>query len=136
MANFIDTFPMISMSLNPLGSKQTTEIEARPGVDGTYIWLTGNRGEPFDVLTVVDTDGAIFSTELIRQYEQLIGLPVPVMYANTWLEKLYAVLNVRPVPEMVREIALGVGGTSATGISYGICAAQWTLIATDQDYGS
>lgn len=132
--NYIGTYPFIEMSMLPLGSKQTTEIESRPGVDGTYIWLTGTRGEPFEVITFVDTDGVLASTELIRQYELLIGLPQPVMFAGTALPKLHCVLNVRPVPGMVREIVAGVGGTGGT--SYGICVAQWTLVATDQDFGS
>lgn len=133
MDNYIGTYPFIQMSMLPLGSKQTTEIESRPGVDGTYIWLTGNRGEPFEVITVVDTDSVAASALLISHYEELIGTPQQVTFAGTIMPKLYAVLNVRPIPELIRQTVVGIGGTG--GLSYGICAAQWTLVATDQDYG-
>lgn len=130
--NFIGTYPMITMSMVPIGQKQTTDLEIRPGVDGVYVWLTGTRGEPFEVQTVTDVNSAQDAVVLMQFYEALVGTVVPVMFANWIMPKQYVVLNVRPIPDQCRQVLVGIGGTGG-GPSYGILAASWTLVATEED---
>lgn len=130
--NFIGTYPMITMSMVPIGRKQTTDLETRPGIDGVYVWLTGTRGEPFEVQTVTDIQSATDSIQLLQLYEAMVGTVQPVMFANWVMPKKYTVLNVRPIPEQCRQVLLGIGGTT-NGTSYGILAASWTLISSEEN---
>lgn len=133
-SNYIGILPVISMSMSPLGAKQGTEIESRPGKDGFYVWLTGRRGEPFEIQTVTDVSNVAASCALIQLYESMAGSLQTLTYANQLYPYYFAVLNVRPIPDMTRQILLGVGGTSG-GLSYGICGASWELLETEQPAG-
>lgn len=127
----IGTFNFVNMSVFPLGHKQQVEMESRPGVDGLYFWLTGERGQQFTVETFVDVANVFAAGTIFTQYEKLIGKVVPVVWSDNYMPKQYVVIDVVPIPEGIRQIILGVGGVS--GISYGICTAAWTLAAAPLD---
>lgn len=130
MADSIGSFSFVSMSMVPLGSKQTTEIEVRSGVNGHYLWLTGTRGEPCQVETYVDVATIALAEDKMNDYEGIIGTVVAVIYASQTRPKNYFVMNVQPLPGFPRKTSLGVGGTLGT-TSAAILGAIWTLVAVE-----
>ncbi len=126
---YIGQYPFVSMTQFPIGEKTTIEIESRPGVDGLYFWNTGKRGTPFQVQTFADVNNVESAGFLMTLYEQEIGKVVPVMFAGLYLPQQYAVINVEPVAEGIRQVSAGVGGLSYPSTSLGIIQAIWTLAA-------
>lgn len=117
------------MSLLPLSHKKSTLVESRSGVDGVFVWLNGTRGEPFEVTTFKDCATIGDADTAIKDYEAAIGSLANVTFAGVDQPKQVAILNVRPVPEQVRAVLHGIGGT--LGTSAAIAVASWTLITTD-----
>lgn len=128
---FIGDFEFISLSMVPLPPAQQLQIETRAGVDGVALWRTGVRGEPFIVQSFVDVPNLTQAQVLYDTYRTLIGAdPVTLIFADIpWADPV-VVLNVRPIPNEIRAILLGVGGVAGNfGPSGATCACQWDLIA-------
>lgn len=127
----IGTFQFINIDVFPVGQKQQVSMESRPGVDGLYFWLTGQRGTPFTVTTAADVADANAAALQFIEYEQAIGSVVSVVWNGNALPKRYVIVDVQPVTEGIRQTILGVGGL--LGTSQGLVTAQWTLAAAPID---
>lgn len=123
----LGAFSFIDMGPIPIGIQQKVEIETRPGVDGHALFLTGARGEPFQVQTVVDVANVAAGALLFGQYENAVGDSASIIWAGVAHAKTFDILQVRPI--QVNQIILGVGGLGGT--SAGLVRAAWTLIAND-----
>lgn len=127
----IDRFPFFSLSGPPERPFIQLELEARAGADGQSVWDTGERGQPFQLESIVETVNVIVAASLIADYRSLIGGdPVDMIWAG--LEVIgvkYVVLDVQPVPRGVHAILFGKGGAGGpAAISFGVCRCVWTLL--------
>lgn len=54
--------------------QETVQVESRPGVDGDLIWLEGNHGETFEVVTSVDQPSFQVAKQMVQNYRlTLVG---------------------------------------------------------------
>lgn len=119
----IGQYRFINLSGNPEGAKEATQLQTRPGVDDVAVWLTGRRGEPFTMQSVVDTDTFAQTTTLMQAYRDLVGTAQRMLYASQDMG-IVMVLDVKRV-EAIR-MASKSGGLSALG--GGLLTAEWTLV--------
>lgn len=123
----IGSFNFIDMSEFPPSTRESVEVETRAGVNGHSLWLTGKRGMPFSVRTIVDVATVTAGGLLMAQYEAVVGSQATVVYAGVPFNKTFDVLNVAPVEN--RKILLGIGGVSGT--SGALLVADWSLVAIE-----
>ena len=123
---FIGQFSFFSMDGFPEVAKQRPTVEARSGNDGHDLWLTGFRGEPVTVTTYRDCVDLTDSANTYRNYRDLVGFTVPVIYSGRQFESPFDVLGVTVQKE--KKVAIGIGGRqSKSGV---LLVCQWNLIAT------
>lgn len=102
----------------------------RPGVTGSAIWLTGERGKPFTVRSTCDAYHLNHAIELFLEYRTLIGQdPVDLIwndYHVTDENTKVAVLDVRRVPDRIFRMAGATQGLNPP--SLGWIEADWELL--------
>lgn len=118
----------ISLTRPPLGVMTQLDVHARTGVDGIEVWKTGDRGTPFQVLSVVDCADIATATALLRTYEQMVGKdPVVLCWADQAFDGKVQVLSVEALENHPKRVLGGGGGLVANSTALLRCV--WTLIA-------
>lgn len=104
------------------------DVHARTGVDGIEVWKTGDRGTPFQVLSVVDCADIATATALLRTYEQMVGKdPVALCWADQAFAGKVQVLAVEALEGHPKAVLSGGGGL--LGASRALLRCVWGLIA-------
>lgn len=86
-------FPFLTMTGPFTPAVEQMEDTSFPGVDGKGYWLTGRRGSPFSLQTMVDYPTTATANGIRQQYESWAGKFVRVFYAGQQWE-LVIVRNV------------------------------------------
>jgi len=116
-------FLVLQGSLQP--ARQTFDREHRAGVNGIGLWLTGTRGEPFQITTIVDCVSIAAAGTAFLAYVAAITSKKDLYYDGA-LWGTVVVQNV--VLQSIEKFAKGVGGIQDfTGGSGAILTANWTL---------
>lgn len=104
-------------------------IERRPGVDGIEITKTGQRGRPFQWLSMVDASTPAEAVDLLFAYRELVGQDaVSVVKENATSDSAGFKCAVLAVEERrIIALATSIGGLNPP--SRGWIEAVWTLIA-------
>jgi hypothetical protein len=109
----------------PAPPQQQIELESRAGRHGLAAWLTGVKGQPFELTSWADVANGLSAVQAIGLYSALVGAgPQAVVYGGIPLAYHVLVLGVQPVE--VTSTLLNVGGN--LGISHGLCVAKWQLV--------
>jgi len=121
-----DSFQFIDFSgVGQIAANQVS-VHSTPGVNGYELWLTGVRGEPFEVMSFVDAldyDDAVW---MVDRYRAIRGQQAYLILNGIPYNWAFDVLNVVPIDDGVRATELGVGGV--LGESYAEVSAVWTLM--------
>jgi hypothetical protein len=118
----------VNMSRPPVRLSQQAVNEIRPGMDGHAIFLTGQRGDEFEVRTFANVaSSAVESTA--HAYRALRNTLVTLVYNGVAEAKLYQVLDVQIVD--ASRTVVGIGGLATP--STGKVEASWRLICTNVD---
>lgn len=122
-------FPFLTLQGALTPSRPTFERELRAGVDGIGLWLTGNRGEPFQITTTLDCTSVSAAGTAFVAYLAAIVTKKDLYYAGA-LWGTVVVQNV--VMQRITKFQVAVGGIQAwTGGSGATLVAQWTLETLD-----
>lgn len=119
----------------PCGLSEQVEVIMRPGVDDVAIWVSGNRGKPFTVRSLVDAatvDDArgVFESYLTMKRQQHAMQWADYDFLNEAFEVL--VLDVQPArPQHIAARKTIVGGLNVDDGDDGFFLyCDWTLIET------
>lgn len=122
-------FTFINLTV-PVGLKERITRDVRSGVDGTTLWKTGKRGEPFPCVSVTDPANVAAAGVLLAEYQEAVGELLDLTWAGIHVAGVkFAVLDVLPFPNGMHATLLGIGGTGGT--SEALLRAQWVLEAID-----
>jgi hypothetical protein len=129
--NYIGSYPFLDIEGEvPLVSGEQLRLIEREGVDGVFIMQTGERGKPFNVRTIVDAPNLATAMSYYNSYVTAIDSdPLTLTWHGLNLSagnQLYQVLDVRPVPGMIRWVGAVAGGLNYP--SFAICMCDWTLL--------
>jgi len=102
-------------------------IEARAGVDGQTAWQTGERGEPYEVVSTQYAGSVSEADGLVDSYQELIGEIVSVTWLGLPRTDRVLVQNVVPAPQGVKAV-LAVYGSLAAIPYQARCTCVWTLL--------
>lgn len=129
MADSIHNITFLTMRGVPQRAQQEWEAVARPGVNGTALWATGSRGEPYAVRT--EEPILTYAAARLRnvEYVKLVNLgAVSISYGTTEFQQFAKVLAVRVI-EVKRCVRVKIAGNP---INYGaIVTAEWQLLPID-----
>lgn len=114
----------ISLSQPPDSVRTSIVTESVAGVNGYSFWQTGNRGESFQVESVVDLASFAACVAKYRFYETLKGSVQGVQWAAL-AQGNYFILDVRQVGPP-RRVLSGVGGI---GSGQYLLRCQWTMLS-------
>lgn len=93
------TFLTLSGAIDPPG--QELELIARPGVNGVAAWLTGTRGQPFQLIAALDCGTLADAEAAVVTAKALIGAdPVNIIKAShdySTQQLVFLVINVRAI---------------------------------------
>jgi len=110
--------------------KERPLLMDRPGVEGSAIWLTGQRGKRYTVITKTDAHNLDHATELFAQYRALIGAdPVEMIWAGLPMTNettKIAVLDVRTAPGYPVRMAAATPSLFPPSLGYIEC--EWDLV--------
>jgi hypothetical protein len=122
-------FPFLSLQGALLPSRPTAEREMRAGVDGIGLWLTGARGEPFQIQTILDCVSAAAAASAFAAYLAAIHTKKDLYYCSL----LWGTIVVHDVVLVsIQKFGAAVGGIqSFTGGSGAILTAAWTIETLD-----
>lgn len=118
-------FPFLSMNGTMVHAQQTFEREVRPGVNGVAIWLTGRRGEPFQISTTIDCTSAANAGIAFAAYHAAIATKKNLYYCSA-LWGTILIHNV--VIESMTAFRAGTGGIqNFSGGSGTLLRTSWTI---------
>ena len=128
--NSIGPFVFTALFGTPVVPAEQAELVARRGVDGTALWRTGSRGEPFQMRSLVDYPSIAVGHQMAYYYRlyqnQVAGLWLVqdgVNYAIAWGLHVN-VLDVRT--QRIEAVAKSTGGLNPPGLC--VVEADWTMI--------
>ena len=122
-------FPFLTLQGALFPSRPTFDREQRAGVDGIGLWLTGNRGEPFSIVTTLDCASVSAAGTAFAAYLSAILTKKNLYYAGAFWATVM-VQNV--VLQRITAFRGAVGGIQGwTGGSGCLLVTQWTLETLD-----
>lgn len=128
--NKIGPYPFISLRGEPIPPRQTLQIDDRPGVDGSEVVLTGVKGQPFTLVSMMDAVSFDQGSTFINDYQGLIEqAPVALVRGGVSSDGLgyrVKVLDVRPARIMAMA---GAVGNAFNPPSLAMVECQWDLLA-------
>jgi len=131
--NYIGQFSFLTLEGDPLAIGEEVITKQRAGVNGTAIWLTGQRGRPFKLRSTVDAFTLGYARHLYGLYRLLIGQFVDVIWNGSPITNetvRVAVLDVRPVHQRTFAMIGGVGGLCPP--SRGWVECDWHLVVIEK----
>lgn len=125
MSNSLGAVVFFSIDMPATAAAQQVELESRSGVDGLAIWLTGSRGEPFDITTTIDLVGTLATAQTVMNTYRAMkaGGPYTLTRASTALGSV-VVIDVKPISDEL--VVTAVGGVNGGNV---LLTARWTLVA-------
>ena len=122
-------FPFLTLQNGLTPSAPEFEREVRPGVDGIGIWLTGSRGEPFQISTSLDCVNVAAAQSAFAAYLAAIATKKDLYYAGA----LWGTVLIHKVSlQQIRKLSAAVGGVQGfTGGSGALLLANWTIETLD-----
>lgn len=133
MPDRIHNFEMLRLSGKPLRPGEQWISVVRAGTNGTGLWGTGHRAEPFNLVSVAITSNITTACQLYFQYNALRGLnPVEIEFAGYQEPNvLYKVLDVQPLQGEVRQQLRGVkAGSAANWQGWIVCS--WLVLPINE----
>lgn len=122
-------FPFLSLTGPLVPSSPKFEREQRAGVDGIGLWLTGSRGEPFQIVTTLDCANQSGAASAYASYGAAILSKKDLYYCGS-LWGTVMIQNV--VLQSTRAFRSAVGGVQAfTGGAGVLLTVQWTIETLD-----
>lgn len=122
-------FPFLTLTGVLVPSAPTFDREQRAGVDGIGLWLTGNRGEPFQIVTTLDCVSVAAASTAYAAYLAAILTKKDLYYAGALWGTI--VVQKLSLPRIAR-FQSAVGGIQAwTGGSGAMLTTQWTIETLD-----
>lgn len=136
LENKIGEHRFVLLDGTPIPPRDRVSIDDRDGVSGLEFTLQGIKGEPFQMVSSVDTDTYAEAQDLPSAYATLCGSDLVELVHNgknfTSLGWKVKVLAVRPPPGGIRRISGGIGNKISTN-SQGWCVCVWDLVAVDTE---
>ena len=129
LQNSIGQFNFISLEGEYDPEAQSIVIDSRPGVDGMEFTLQGNKGQPFPMVSLVDSNTLATAKQLIRDYKTLIAAGTVGVWKNGEVHFQCKVLGVTPLRIAKITTAVGNKQSAAAGA---IVECRWDLIAVPQ----
>jgi len=128
--NVIGQFEFIALHGSPVPPQEQLAVLSRPGVDGNAVWKTGERGSPFQLVSVVDAEDVDSAYSEALRYKKLIGKdPVELVKDGVEMETKFnyrvLVRNVEVI--RIRATLVSSGGLVADSRAKIVC--RWTLQA-------
>jgi hypothetical protein len=110
----------------PDGIRNQYEVIAQKGRDGSYAWLTGARGTPFEITTGVDAASLGAAMTAMAGYRALVSTPVIYrLYHHGAFFSRVLLLDVRPVTQI--PLANATGGLNPPSLAW--LEATWQMLA-------
>lgn len=117
-------FPFLTLQGLLVPYHDRFEREIRPGVSGIGLWVTGDRGEPFQIQTMLDCASESAAFTAFAAYTAAVLTKKDLYYAGA----LWGTIVVQSVNLVeVRKLGRMVGGIQGGGSSGAALRAQWTL---------
>lgn len=129
---FIGPHQFVELIRMPALPGQQVEVIQRPGVLGTALRRLGRRGEPFEVVSRVDTESIADGHTKFYEYSLLRGRsPVEVIWDDVHLlthDTLFGVLSVQIL--RLKAISTAVGGLNSPSAAWLECL--WSMVAVNE----
>lgn len=128
--NWIGSRAFLTLDGVPRGIGDSGVVLSRPGVDGSAVWLTGERGKPFTLRSSIDAFDLAYAMQLYAAYRQMVGELVDLIWNGLEMTNSTTqiiVVDVTPVDGRVFAMTGGVGGLSPP--SKGWIECDWKLVA-------
>lgn len=114
----------------PRHFREQTQVIMRPGVDHVAVVLTGTRGVPFQMRSIVDQTSGDAAFQTLKDYEEMIGATKHRLIWNgrnfrTVDQMDFLVLDVDPL--RIQKVSAISGGLTSSPTH--ILEVIWTLIA-------
>lgn len=126
LLNSIGQFNFISLEGEYDPEAQTLVIDSRPGVDGMEFTLLGNKGQVFQMISLVDSNTIASAKQLVIDYKTLIAGNTVGVFKNSQVHFQCKVLNVTPI--RIAKVANAVGNKQSA-VAGVIVECRWDLIA-------
>ena len=129
LTNKIGQHEFISLMGLPIHPTQRVAIDDRPGVTGSEIMLMGFKGEPFTLISAVDTASYSAAHQKYNDYRQMpaesaVELVIGSVSSYTFF---YAVKVLKVEPIEFLKISTPVGN-KLNAPSLGWCSCRWDLL--------
>lgn len=118
-------FPFLSLQGSLMPVRPTFEREIRSGVNGIGIWNTGNRGEPFQITTLLDCADVDAAGTALAAYIAAVLTKKDLYYCG----ELWGTVIVQNVMlQDIKTFTAANGGIQGwSGGSGAILTVNWTL---------
>lgn len=127
----IGQFTFVRLDKAPERVGAQWEIASVAGIDGVSLWNSGNRGQPFTLMSEAVALSYAAGRTFLKQYKSLeLAGPVSIVCGVLENDQLYKVLSVNWHGPGVKRVARAhIGGDTTT---YGaIVWATWSLLPID-----
>ena len=122
----IGQFWFISLEGHPIGITEQPVVVERPGVNGSAMWRSGIRGEPFILRSGLDTVNLAFAELAYNLYRGIVGTYKDLLWKGMpWTGPFTQVAVLKVTPVKIQAMIGGVGGLNPP--SQGWCECDWKL---------
>jgi hypothetical protein len=127
----IGQFTFLRLSGPPLRAHTEWDIVAQPGIDGSALWATGHRGEPFTLVSEAVALNFGLGRLFHVDYQTLINAaPVSIFFGTIEAQMVYKVLDVKQLPGSPKAcLRVKVGGDPLWYQCLVTC--EWSLLPID-----
>jgi hypothetical protein len=128
----IGPFQFVRLEASPDRAQDSWEVVSRAGVNGTALWMTGSRGNPFRLRSQAVALTFAAAETFLERYTTLVSLPPVIISRGGFpqFQQRYKVLNVTPDgPGAVATLGAFVGGDPTRYL--GLVFASWHLLPID-----
>ncbi|MBL8815272.1 MAG: hypothetical protein JNL58_04525 [Planctomyces sp.] len=109
----------------PTPTRQQFDRVSRPGVDGIGLWYTGERGEPFQIITVSDYASEANANSAFTAARAMVGGKRDLYWQNgLWGTVLIHAVSMQPKKYV--KSAVGGQAISAGGSGF-LLTLNWTM---------
>jgi len=126
LTNSIGGNPFISLEGEYDWEQPSIQIDSRPGVTGMDFTLTATKGQPFQLISIVDVNSLEEGKTKIEEYKALISSDPVSVTKNGVVYVSAKILNVTPLS--LQKIAVAVGNKKSV-FAQALLTCRWDLIA-------
>lgn len=133
--NSIGPYNFVTLLGQVLPLRETLEMDQRGGVDGTEFTKLGEKGQPFQIVSQVDSESYDNAWQTLHGYRSLISDPPKELVVHNTPFSTFGynvkVLAVNPLPNSPRAIRSVTGGLFPPSRAWLECV--WDLIAVKNE---